>query len=304
MSRRTKSALRINLEYYPVLTVVKLAQMIPLRLALILGQTIFLLYSLLAIKRRTMAIKHILHSGIVKTHSEAVKLARKNFMELGKTAVEIIKIDDVIIPENVESRVSVLGDEKCIEKFLHNSTPAILVTGHLGNWELLGITYCMLSKVPLLSVIRPMSNPKLQKFFYRRKDNHNHDSCVKKGAIKPLLKALRSGKSIAVAPDQHAKTKEGVETTFFGQPARTHFSPALLHIKTGIPIIVVALRRTQEYLKYEFVIEELTKVEPSGNKEADIQKTVQLYTDALERIIRQSPEQWVWSHRRWLNLNR
>jgi len=303
MSTKTKTALQINLEYYPVLICTKIARLIPLVLALIIGKSMLFIYYLFAVKRRKRTISHILHAGIVKTQAEAAKLTCKNFMEFGKTIVEIIKMKNLITHKNVDSKITVAGEEKLKDRFLKHSTPAIIVTAHFGNWELGGNIYFLLSNVPLLSVIRPMSNPKLQKLFYLR-DREHHDSCMKKGAMKPLLKALKSGKSIAVMVDQHATKTEGVETIFLGQPARTHKSPAILHIKTGIPILVIGMKRTSEHLKYEFMIEELIQVKPSADKEADTKRIAQLYTDAIERMIRKAPEQWLWAHRRWLNLNR
>ena len=104
--------------------------------------------------------------------------------------------------------------------------------------------------------------------------------------------------------DQHASTGDGVVTNFFGHPARSHSSPAKLHLKTKVPILVTVLRRTDNPLCFEFACHDPIIFEATGNNEQDIQAITQLYTTALEDLIRQAPEQWLWTHRRWLNLNR
>jgi KDO2-lipid IV(A) lauroyltransferase len=149
-----------------------------------------------------------------------------------------------------------------------------------------------------------MSNPRLEKLFYHRIDNYDHDSCAKKGAIKSMLKALRHGDSVAVVADQHAKSAEGVEVDFFGHPARTHISPALMHLKTGCPIYPLMFRRTKDFMKFEMVLKEPIDVKPTDDKAGDIKKVTQMFTDLLEDLIRETPEQWMWMHRRWLDINR
>ncbi|OGV36577.1 MAG: hypothetical protein A2020_10260 [Lentisphaerae bacterium GWF2_45_14] len=306
MSKKEKGVFRTNLEYFATLAGFKIIRMIPLRIAIFLAKLIFRIYFYTDSRRRKRTIQHILHAGIETDHSAAVRLAKINFGNYAQTAVEIVKMDQILTPKNLKEKVSYSGDKESIEKFLtgEKTSPAIIVTSHTGNWELAGITYTMTSRIPLLSVMRPMANVKLERFFYKRVNNHNHNSCLKKGAIKSLLSALKKGESIAIVTDQHASSSEGIETSFFGHPARTHVSPAILHLKTGIPIIVVALLRTKTPGYFTFNIKEAINEKPSGDKEADVKKVTQMYTDKIEEIIREYPEQWPWTHRRWLDINR
>ena len=91
---------------------------------------------------------------------------------------------------------------------------------------------------------------------------------------------------------------------FFGHPAMTHSSPARLHLKTGVPIMVAVLRRCPEPMTFEFVCCNPIEYTPSDDPEADVQAVTQCYTTALEGLIREAPEQWVWAHRRWKDINR
>jgi KDO2-lipid IV(A) lauroyltransferase len=152
--------------------------------------------------------------------------------------------------------------------------------------------------------MRRLSNPKLGDFIYSNRQGQMHKTVSKDKGIRPLLSTLKEGGSIAIVADQHASTSEGVETVFFGHPARSHATPALLHLKTKTPIIVGGLRRVDDNLKFEFVVHKVIKYEATGDKEKDIKAITQEYTTALEMLIRETPEQWLWAHRRWLDINR
>ena len=63
-------------------------------------------------------------------------------------------------------------------------------------------------------------------------------------------------------------------------------------------------RRLDNNFNFEFVLGDLIRYTPTGNKENDIKNVTQMYTTALEKLITEQPEQWMWVHRRWLNINR
>ena len=102
----------------------------------------------------------------------------------------------------------------------------------------------------------------------------------------------------------HAGGKEGMEAVFFGHPAMTHTLPALLHLKTGIPIVVLMPRRVDDNFKFDFILSEPITMTPSGDKEGDVKDLVQRYTSEIEKVISCYPEQWMWAHRRWVDINR
>jgi KDO2-lipid IV(A) lauroyltransferase len=181
----------------------------------------------------------------------------------------------------------------------------ITLTAHIGNWEFCGIAYCLLARQPMLSVMRPFDNPRIGKMILEKRTRDGHRMSDRKGALKALLGALRKGESVGLLVDQHAGSAEGVETVFFGHPARTHASPAMLHLKTGVPIVVGVLRRTGlQEPPFELALADLIRYSPTGDKENDIRNVTQLYTSQIESMIRETPEQWLWAHRRWLNINR
>jgi Kdo2-lipid IVA lauroyltransferase/acyltransferase len=304
--KREKSKFRINLEYYPVWFAKKVVDILPLGLCYNACSVVFACYYIFFRKHRIRTMQHLLHAGICDTPKAARKMAWRNFMEFSKTAVEMLKIGQLINQENCTDKIKLICSDAVRERFFNpgNSENAIIVTCHSCNWEISAIAYSEYAQKQLMSVRRRMSNPKLDALFYER-NYDQHTSCEKKGAVRPLMKMLRKKQTIALLVDQHASTKEGgVITTFFGQPARTHITPARIHLKTKVPIIVFVLRRTEKRGYYELIVNDPIEIAATGDDTKDIAEITKLYTAQLEGFIREKPEEWLWAHRRWININR
>jgi KDO2-lipid IV(A) lauroyltransferase len=304
--KKKKNQLAINVEYFFFLLAMSAARMLPLKLCYKtaeLGGRLFFIFDL---RHRNRVIQHLLHAGIVKDRKEAILLGRKNFIHFAKIIVDIFVCRQFMKPENISEILKIDGPEISKELFFSpgKSKPAIIICAHFGNWEMAGQGYTISSGIPLMSVMRPFDNPRIGEYIIARRTGHTHEVCDKKGAVRPLFYALKKGSSVAILADQHAGTLEGVVVNFFGHPARTHSSPALLHLKTGIPILVLMPRRINDNFRFEFIISEPINVVPTGNKEEDIKTIVQKYATEAEKIIARYPEQWMWAHRRWLDINR
>lgn len=303
---KKKNTIIVYFEYWIFIAVVISVRLIPLRIAYALAGCFSGIVFFLDRRHRNRVIKHLLFAGVCQNKSEAKKVARENFRQFAYLGVEIIKAKQLVNPENIEDHVKLSGSEKAIEMFIkaQDSTNAIIITSHYGNWEVAGLLYTILSKHHLLTVMRNFDNPLIGDFITRQRENEKHSLVPKKSALKELLRALKKGDSVCFLADQHAGRNEGVETLFFGKAARTHSSPALLHLKTGVPIFLGILKRVG-YCQFEFFGADPIMMKPTGNKEEDIRKLTQLYTTELEKLIRANgPEQWLWAHRRWLDLRK
>ena len=306
MAAKIKSRFIINVEYFLILVPILMVRALPLRAAYFLSTRLSMFFYYLGLRHGKRALQHVLHSGIVASREEAVALVKKNFLHFGKIAVEVIKSHQIVNEKNSRDFIKLnVGDEFEATCFIpETKKPVIIVTGHLGNWELAGNAYSWLSGFRLTSIMRDLGNPRLGDVIYANREGSTHNSISKSKGIKPLLMALKKGESIAIVADQHASTSEGIDIEFFGHPARAHSTPALLHLKTGVPIIIGALLRTDDSFHFEFKGTEVIRYTPTGDKEKDIRAVTQMYSSALEKLIRENPEQWMWAHRRWLDINR
>lgn len=298
-----KNVFRLWLEYIPFRFLCMVIKTMPLKMGYALSGSLFHLLYRLDRKHRNRAIKHVLHAGITDQWAKADAIAAASFNGFSKLLVEIVKMDQLFKPEKLkmtgppETLRSLCGgpDEK---------TNVINLTAHYGNWEAAGRAWTAHTGLPLISVTRPFSNPLIGNYIMKSRESDLHRSIAKEGAIKGMLKALKDGKSVAMLVDQHAGSKMGIPTMFFGHPCRSHASPALLHLKTGVPIVVHVTRRIDDDFNFEIITSDLIRHTPTDDKERDVQEITQMYTTALEKLIREVPEQWMWAHRRWTDIHR
>jgi len=110
-----------------------------------------------------------------------------------------------------------------------------------------------------------------------------------------LLEALKNGESIALLNDQKFNT--GLSVPFFGQEAMTAQGATRLALKTGRPLLPMAV--TREGSSFTVTFYEPIKLDRSGDRDADVLSGVKQVTRFIEDRIREKPAQWFWVHRRW-----
>jgi KDO2-lipid IV(A) lauroyltransferase len=104
---------------------------------------------------------------------------------------------------------------------------------------------------------------------------------------------------IGILLDQNAARREGVFVPFFGRAASTSRSIALLALRTRTPIVPIFIRREGPG-RHRVVVEPRVPMPDSANDlEAAVVELTARCTAVIERVVRQTPEQWLWSHDRW-----
>jgi KDO2-lipid IV(A) lauroyltransferase len=167
-----------------------------------------------------------------------------------------------------------------------------LLTAHIGNWEIMGALFSILSKGKLSVVAKPMKNKRVDKLIngIRRRFGIR---VIPTGKGIEIFKEIKRGNYVGVLLDQRPKVKEGVLTSFLGRKTYTNKGLALLSVKTGKPVIPAFC-----FLEGErYRIEVCEPIYPEGS----VEELTQKYTSAIERAVRRHPEQWFWFHRRWKN---
>jgi KDO2-lipid IV(A) lauroyltransferase len=168
---------------------------------------------------------------------------------------------------------------------------------HLGNWELQGV-----ATAPLIGssavIARPLDNPALDRRLVSFRTSTGNVVVYKKKALAQILKTLREGRVVAVMLDQNVQAKDGIFVRFFGRPACTTTVAAALAIKTGCPIVPAHCVRRADG-RYRMVYGPLVEWTGSGRRDEDIAALTQQLTSIIEGWVRESPEQWLWLHRRW-----
>jgi KDO2-lipid IV(A) lauroyltransferase len=177
----------------------------------------------------------------------------------------------------------------------------LVLVGHFGNWEaasVAGIGQFPEYRNRFHFVRRPLKPAILNEFVNRRFKRAGFGSISKRGSLDTILELLSQGAAIVFVFDQHAGKRDGVIVDFFGHPAGTFKSLAILALSTKAPVIPTSSWRQPDgthVLRFE---DPLPLIESEDTNEA-IRLNTRAYNAALERLLLRHPEQWIWMHRRW-----
>ncbi|MBI5207138.1 MAG: lysophospholipid acyltransferase family protein [Candidatus Firestonebacteria bacterium] len=232
--------------------------------------------------------------GNEKSPEEIEKIISQNFINIAYIGVEFLylpKFDKSFLEKNV-----IVEGIHHFENALKEGKGVINITGHLGNWELLGALYTLYG-FDLSVIARRQSNSLVNTFVLAQRTNKNINIIPHKEANRKSLKALKNNHILGVIADQDAGAN-GIFVNFFGRPASTARGPAVLYRKTESPVIMSFLLR-DEPGKFRLIVEKPLKFIKTENKDNDVLFNTLLWSNILEMYIRRYPEQWFWVHRRW-----
>lgn len=295
--KKEKGAIATWLEYSAFLTLRGVVRALPLRLTTTAATAMGRLAFLLLRKHRRRTIQHILFSGVTERAWLAKRIASQSFVGLARTGVESLKLDQFARQIDLANNI-VPSYSSGVGNVLEEGRGFILVSAHFGNWELSGLL-CSNFEKPLHAVMRPLKNPRLNTWVTEHRKQFGQKVVNKQGALRRLFRTLKNNGNVAMLVDQRANHADGVMTKFFGHPALSHPAPALLHLKTGAPLLVGACRRLPGLFRFEFIARGPFTIKRTGDTAHDVQALTQLYTSELEDIIRSEPSQWLWTARRW-----
>jgi KDO2-lipid IV(A) lauroyltransferase len=245
---------------------------------------------------RRLALDHLaIAFGDTLSAAAREAIAREAYRNAARCFVELAKMDD--IRQRFDEYASIEGWEH-IEPVRALGSGAIVVTGHIGNWELLA-AYVARRGIPVTAVARRLEDPRLDQVLTDLRTSNGmrviHRNSQSSGA--EILKALRQPCAFALQIDQDIRVPS-VTVPFFGRPARTPAAAALLAIRRHLPAIpVFAQRRPQG--GHHFTI--MPPIDPprSGDLRHDIVQLTGQFSRILEDHIRRNPSEWNWWHRRW-----
>ncbi|NOY68444.1 MAG: lysophospholipid acyltransferase family protein [Deltaproteobacteria bacterium] len=281
--------------YFAVLCVMRFFCILPRKTGIAIARFLARVYYALNTKHRKNTINHLsMALGKEKTPIEIRKIARNVFLHFATVAVDTMRIPDYI-KAGMERYISV-KDLSVVEEARAKGKGIIFLTGHFGNWELMG-AYMAALGYPLVVVSRASSNPAMDRLISDMRNNAGYYNIPRGKSTREILKALKKGYALGILIDQDTKVR-GVFVDFFGQKAHTPVGPILLAKRFDIPIIPIFMYLLPDLT---YTIECLDPVElvDTGDVDADLIANVQKCSDAYERIIRRYPDQWAWFHRRW-----
>ena len=292
--------MRIFLEYYIVKTVFLFTRLLPKQCIYALCKVLAALIFRLDLKRRYITLTNLERAHIGKNEHERLILAKKIYESVGILVAEIFLMmqQRIDIDEMVEDYDQTIYDMNTA--LADKGNGILFLTAHFGNWELLAHFFAKHGH-PVLVIGRKGNNTLIEeKLTLPFRKLYGNTLAYKDQAISAIVKTLKKKGIAGMLIDQKAGGANSIKADFFGSPADTVTSTALLKLRYN-PSIVPLFMARQANGKYKLIVgssAELSLPEILSDEEK-IARLTQHYNTIIEEVVRAYPEQWFWMHDRW-----
>ncbi len=222
-------------------------------------------------------------------------IAHGSYRHLGRNAVEAAILPS-LGPQGVLDLVERVDGWQHAEAAMSSGIGGIMVGGHHGNWELMGAYLAARGLRPEV-VVRGMGNRLFEDYLNGNREKLGLTVVHDTQAVRSTVKAIRDGKFVAILADQGVLGLASSFVPFFGRPAKTARGFAVFALRLNASVCFMDMLRLPDG-RFRVVFEPVT-VEPTGDRDRDVDAMVARYSEILEKWVRQYPSQYFWQHRRW-----
>ena len=284
-----------TIEYTLFRAVQRLARLLSYGAAERLGRILGMFAYVLAIPRRRVALDNLVHAFPEKSRKEIHAIARGAFRNYGISLVEMLWSGQADRDE-LTGLVRLINPEVA-DQALKQGKGLILLSGHFGSWELLVSSFLLNLGKPATVIVQLQRNRKIDAVIDAQRRRFNVTTIPMGPSVREVLRTLEQKGTLLLLADQSGP-KESLFIDFFGRPAATHKGTAAFSLKSGAPIVFVALLR-QPDATHQAVFEEVDRGGLDGYNEENVAELTRRHAAVLERYIRLYPDHWLWMHKRW-----
>lgn len=243
---------------------------------------------------------------------EARQWAIEAYRNLFTLAIEIANTPNLIDYGTFFSHVELADVQEGLD-VMYSDRPTILITGHCGNWELMGYSLAFLG-MSMHTLYRPLDNKPLNDWLLRTRGARGIRLIDKFGASKVLPGILESGKPVAFIADQNAGDK-GLFVPFFDRLSSAYKTIGVLALKYNADIVcgqAVRLDRKTDFttpmdktadprqiFRYRLDITDIIRPDEWVDQPDPLFYVTARYRFAIEAMVRAAPTQFLWLHRYW-----
>lgn len=261
-------------------------RLLPVRWASAVGGAVGYVAGLVMRKRNHIALVNLKIAFPQKTDAERRSILRRSWCHWGRFYAEMPHASQLFYSAEI------VGMEH-LKKIAKAGRGGLVCSAHIGNWEL-AVSQPLFDSVYLNPVYRRANNPWLDKLMFQRRTG----TLIPKGTAgaRQLVSVLRNGGLVVMLCDQ--KLREGIDVPFLGKTAKTAPAIATMALKFNTPIVMARSIRKPNGQFYVEVSKPLT-LPHTGDINADIESIMIDINRIMEEWIRETPEQWLWMHRRF-----
>jgi KDO2-lipid IV(A) lauroyltransferase len=270
--------------------------MLPRRAARAFGAGIAAVLWMAIGRLRRVGLRNLEMAFPEKTPAERESILREVYRSLGWQIGEFCKMPHYTVEEASEF-IRYDGLEHYLAAKAKGNG-VLVVTGHLGAWELSSYYHSLMGH-PMSLVIRRLDNPLVDEFVNAIRCLHGNRVIHKDDFARGLLTAMHSGETVGILMDTNMTPPQGVFVPYFGIEACTASGLARVALKSGATVLPGFLLWEDSENRYVLRFGEQLELIRTGDNAHNIVANTALFTAAIESYVRRYPEQWLWVHRRW-----
>lgn len=245
--------------------------------------------------RKSLTLRQIRRAFPEKTESDISAIALESYRSFTTTMLEMLWFPN-FTKEDLLRNLRFENPE-LIRQAIRQGKGLILLSGHIGNWELLAFAWREYFDFPLLGIIHTQHNQRVAELVDNLRKLHGNRLADMKTGLREVLRTLRNREAIILLTDQSAP-KEAFFVPFLGRPAATYEGAAYFALRTGAPMLMLlAIRRPDG--GYTVHAEEVSAGETGAATPEAMFALTAKHVAILEKYVREYPGQWLWQHRRW-----
>lgn len=296
MARRQPSAAEEWLVYFAARAGAAAISSLPVETALELAGPLGRLLYRWDRKHRERTLSHLKLAFPEWSQQRVEQVAIESFEHFVRLAVEVVHLPRLVHARCWPSRIGRCELGPAVE-LLSRGRPLLLVTGHYGNWEMLGSLLAVLG-FPMAALARPIDHRRVNDWLLGIRESKGLRIITKWDATDVMVDLLRSGGALGFIADQNAGDR-GMFVPYFGRLASSYKSIGLLAMQLQAPIIVGYARRIGTQARYDLGVTDIIRPEDWSGARDPLYYITARYNRALEMMIRECPQQYLWMHRRW-----
>jgi len=269
---------------------------IPRRWLDALGAALGALVWALGIRRRVV-LENLRLAFPEKGEAERRDIARKTYRNLGQMIPDFLRVP--FLPREEIERMFVYDGWEKLEAARAKGEGLIACTGHFGNFDLLAAAHT-LKGLPITMISRQMGKSGANDLWRSiRRRSGVEDLVITKGStLSAAIRSVKAGRVLGYVIDQNQPLRHAIFPTFFGMPAATAPTPAVLAIRSGAAVLF-CLSVPLGDGRHKVIFEGPLAPPDTGDRDRDVLAFMQDLNDRLERWVRVYPDRWYWLHRRW-----
>ena len=275
-----------------------LLKLLPFDVAVAVGGRLGNLAFVVLGSERRKTLKHLIQAfGQERSASEIREIARRLFINAGRAAAEGM-LSSRWSEDFLRQRIS-LKDPEPFVQLQRSGRGIVILTGHFGNWEMMGAYAAKVLGANLGVIARRLSNPYLDRLTNRLRQRIGMKVFLRGEGARSFYRHLMDGGVLAILADQDIRRLDGIFVDFFGRPAHTLTGPAELILRSGSPWFYAVLVRQPDGRSHQLYWEGPLAVPEGDDHGTKVRRLVEDYTYRMEEMIRRHPDQWMWMHNRW-----